>query len=732
VLDLSKPLGPIEGLALFADHEQPALVYYLPDEVDLGLLAEGRPDLALQIFYPGVRCGLSPEREARVRGALASRLGRDDLRLTPPPWEDGAVELLLLDTQSGDTLTGAVRDDRLVRGVVGSRRPSLHDGTLAALFHARLDQRGTALAAAAVQGAVGSVAGVLYDLEFAALRPTVDLRMRAELNRCAEFIRTALGVQVYYVADEVSAAFGQMKEQGLIEVDLVSQVADPESERLVNEAAKDFYDVLMRELFRPTVSPAEALGAAAGLAGAGVQTSIVKLSFAYTRVEHERTVEVDYRKRAAARRTHNPQAHLRRLAALGGGAEALIQRVPLSLAWREMAAEIAAPDAFRDAALRQVRVVLWRGRDPVLAAEGARDGGLRMPETAVPLADFAFAQGDAAPRRLAWVNQPDEPAFYRWQARLTYVPEEGVESPREIWTEPHVSSSRDLDLFPETLAPRHELRLAMEATPDGGLAGVDADVVLRQVDGRELAQTRLSVDRARPEARWALRTGEQVPKVLREGRLTYRYGAGRTLALPPRALLDREVPARDPFSRVVGLTPLVVGAPDGLLEVDLLTRYVDEATGYRHEAVTRLRPPDFRAEEVRVPVLRNGDAVAWEAVAVRANGESRQVGRGVSQGGVVTIAPQGVTRRIRVEWVGRAPADLGIRWARVTLRTRVDDGQVGESRTVEFRGPAPPEQEVVLPAAGRVEWAMERRLDDGQREQTPFRPVEDDLLAVSG
>jgi hypothetical protein len=750
MLDLSKPLGEIDRLSLYGDHEQPDLVYYLPDEIDLRLLAEDRPDLALQIFFPdqaiaggasrledavgsilslGVQCRLSPTREELVRSTVASRLGRDHLRLTPPPWEDGTVELLLLDTQSGATSTSAVPDDRMVRGVVGSRRPSLSDGLLSGLFHARLDRRGTALVTAVLNGQVGSLAGVLYDLKFAALRPSVRLRMSADLNQCAEFFRVGAGVQVYYVAADITASFGRMRQEGIIKVDLVSEASDPEAERLVNESVKDFYDVLMRELFRPTVSPAEALGAVPGLPAA--QTSIVKFTFAFTRTEHERVIEVDYRKRAATRRTHNPQAHLRRLAELGGGVDRVVQRVPLSAAWREFEVEVAAPAAFDDASLRQARVVLWRGVDPVLRPEDARDGGLRMPAAAVPLADLAFTRDDAAPRRLSWVTQPDEPPFYRWQARLTYGPEDEVDSPAEIWSEPRVSSSGDLDLFPDILAPRRQTRLVLGAGHPEALRSVEAELVARDGQGQVLGQRRLAVDGARPEARWSVRRGEQ-HRIITQATLIYRYDEGRSLTRPPQILLDRELFANDPFMRTVVVSPLVVGAPTDVLEVVLVTRYADRVSGYQSVVTRRLRPPGFTSEDIEMPVLGSQDTVAWEATAVRGDGQLVLLGRGDTPGGVLAL-PFSVTRRIRVEWLGPSPADLGLRWLRATFRARGDDGQTIESATLEWRGAAVDgEQIVTLPSTGRAEWSCEKRFEDGRKETSPFALVDSDLLAVSG
>ncbi|HXT33257.1 MAG TPA: hypothetical protein VN716_28350 [Vicinamibacterales bacterium] len=750
MLDLSRPLGPIDGLTLYADHEQPGIVYYLPDEIDLRQLDADHPDIALQIFFPdaavtggsadltkavgsilelGARCTVSQARLDDVRSKLASQLGRDDFHLSLPPWEDGSVQLLLLDTATTATSTPGDADDRMVLGVVGSRRPSLSDTELTALFHARLDRRGTALTAAALGGQIGSVAGVLYDLTFAALRPTVNLRMSADLNRCADFFRAGVGVQVYYVGADISASFGKMREEGIIKVDLVSEASDPESERLVNESVKDFYDTLMRQLFTPTVSPAETLGAIP--AGGSMQTSIVKFSFSYTHVEHERIVEVDYRKRSATRRTHNPQAHLRQLATLAGGVDRIVQRIPLSAAWREFEVEVAAPDAFNDATLRQARVVLWRGKDGVLPPAAARDGGLRMPAAAVPLADLALSKTDSAARRLAFVTQPDEPPFYRWQARFTYADSDEVDSPSEIWSDPHVSSSSDLDLFPDVLTPRHQTILKLGVVQNQAPVGVEARLTARNRQGQALAEHRIAVDAAHPDARWSIRRGES-DQVTTEAELVYRYAGGASVTRPVQKLLDRELIANDPFMKTVTLAPLVIGAPSDLLEIVFVARYAEAASQYGVEVTRQLKAPDFRVDDLAVPVLNAGDKVSWEATAVRANGATSTLGKGDTPGGVINLIFSN-TRRIRAEWLGPAPAALGLRWLRATFRARLDDGQVLDTATLEWRGAAVNgEQAVTLPRDGHAEWSIERRFEDGRKETTPFVAVDSDLLAVQG
>ena len=82
-------------------------------------------------------------------------------------------------------------DDKMVLGVVGSQhRPSRMEELSGLSTH--VWPAGHPLVAAALNGQVGSLAGVLYDLKFAALTHG-EPRMSADLNRCAEFSGSAPG-----------------------------------------------------------------------------------------------------------------------------------------------------------------------------------------------------------------------------------------------------------------------------------------------------------------------------------------------------------------------------------------------------------------------------------------------------------------------------------------------------------------------------------------------------------
>jgi hypothetical protein len=744
MLNLAAPLDSLEGLTLYRDHQAPGVVYYFPDEVGISRVDGSNDDISVTVYMPdeaiaagdlnalvgsvfsiGVRCYVNEARLERARQQLKGRLDIPAVELVAPPWESGSVDLLLFDSTSDPSATA--NKDSAVSNVVGSRRPSLVDGTLQAIFQARLDRRATAVIASALKGRAGLNAGVIYDLKFAGLLPAIDLVMHADLNRVADYIRASLGVNAYYVSADVSAAFSKMREEGVIKVEMTSMLADAESQKQADQAAKDFYDVLMRQLFAPIVSPADALAGAAG-ALSGVKTSIVNLSFTYTHSEQERIVEVDYRKRSAVTRQHNPQAALRSLAGLGGDPERVVSYVPLSAAWREVNVQIAAPDAFKDPTLEEIETVVWHGRDAVLDAEHAREDGLRMPEDVQPIIDLAFTREKPTSAPLAWTLRPDEPAFYRWQARVRNAPSDAVDSPPLVWSEPHTSTSRDLDLFADQLAPTRRVVLRLGGGLDASLDSVEARVQAKDASGQVVAERTLHVDGTTKEASWTLRRSEGT-RLSIEQQLTYRWKDGRVLTRPTLLQLDQEILANSPFARTVVVTPFVTGAIDDLLELDVIVQY---ASGdYSSRTVARLRGPDFAGPDLQIPVLSAKDTVSWSASALsKTTGQLEPISAGSTLGGVISIALSRV-RLVRLAWTGQSVEDAGLRSLRVLVRSLDESGQAVDTKTADWRTSDVADKQVSVLRAASIQYSIERRYPDGHMEVQPYAPVTDDSVILS-
>ena len=397
MIDLGKPYGIHEGLIFYGDHENDSIVYYLPDEIKFAQKENGDPAVYLQVFQEdkilsgGIDelrktagsilqldavCEVSPERLKKAVESVRDEFGLPkNLSPATPLWNDGSVDLITLD---GST-TGS--DSTFVKTVVGSARPSLGSLDLKSIFNIRFDRMGTELIYSAMKGGKGSLVGLMYDLQYTAMRPSVQLRISADLSRCQDTVRHNLDAEVqltYYVDLSLAAQLEwltkKMEDNGDIKVELLSTVETPEEKKIVDELVKDFKESV--ELFQP-VPDMESTVAAKSLSGKEiadlVKTGVEALSSSkkkdddkkdessgkkeeetkedgtdgqgaeaekteledylkyseafhigvtYQMIDHHievgRKIEVDYRERSAVVKTHNPSSHLWLMKEQGG------------------------------------------------------------------------------------------------------------------------------------------------------------------------------------------------------------------------------------------------------------------------------------------------------------------------------------------------------------------------------------------------------------------------------
>lgn len=760
MLDLERTLGVIEGVVCYRDHADDDLVYYLPNAVAPRLRGDGTADVGMQVFLQdraevsraevdddelagailqiGARCHVPAETLAALRRRLTRDHGIREPRLSLPPWREGSVDLLLFDrigsggngsgnNGSGGDSSGA-GPDAMVRRIVGARRPSLQSPELEAIFNARLDKRGAALAAAALQGDAGAAGGVLYELAFAGLSPSAEVVITANLDRCVQAITAKLGVNAVYVGVEVGTTLQQLTEEGVIDVKRTTFSDDPGVRKAIDDAVADFQERVMRELFRPTVPAVPPAGALPGGMPAP-QGSIVTLSAHYTRTDQNREIRMDYRERAATRQLHTPQGHL---AAFGQTREAPVQWVGLSSAWTSMQVAADAGLSFQDDPdLRQVELLLWRLDAGALPAGQARRDGLRMPPQARPLAELAFTPDDPGPLHVSWSIGPDDSPRFYWQARFHHAAGALLPPGSSTWTPPRETGAEQLDVIAAVLQPQVTATFELGAGQPDDLRTVTLELEVRDTESDAVLQRGLlSLSPDRPASSWAYRAPPGVAAELFYTAL-HSYADGRELQMPRQLVRARNPRVASPFARTLGLTAMLIAPPDGLIEAILDVTY-DTRTPqpYRHRVTARLNPGNGFRSDAQVPVLAREDRVSWEAVGFFDDGSMRQLQKGSSAGGSLFIRPSD-ERPIAVHWVGPAPQEEHLAWVRVIFLQRLSDGTQGERETVEFRGARPPaDQRISVPTEGQILFQIERRFLDGHVERVEPRPLDGDSLTV--
>jgi len=182
MLQLDMESRVIEGVTIFSDHAREDQFWYLPGPApELARRgADEAPQFTLITYRPavagaGVRGGgfltmevclkLDPVTERRIKARLAGEAGGTP-RLSPVPFDEGAVRIVALDIEGGG---GTVNDPpppggfRAVEKIFGATTPSMA-GDMSAIFSLSLDQEGAIILSQTFEQG-GKPIGVIYDFK---------------------------------------------------------------------------------------------------------------------------------------------------------------------------------------------------------------------------------------------------------------------------------------------------------------------------------------------------------------------------------------------------------------------------------------------------------------------------------------------------------------------------------------------------------------------------------------
>lgn len=340
MLSLEPPFYEIEGTIVYRDHAVPAQFYYAAPQPKISR-SDGRlmfdllaysvdlqhsplggtsiPDeLGAGFLTMGVDCALSDARRAELLRELAVRtqLPEDGITLYPIPYHKGTVRVLALDkfSQPAAPETGPASTTPLqgrptfVEQVLGSGTPALL-GDLRAIFSLGLSQEGLVFLKGLYEHRAAPI-GVVYDLSFYGLRPSVEAEITADLSRVYQHFGGGLQFQYAWFKAEVEAGLDFLREQGAITVRLTSQAVGEAAEKSKELALSLFRDRIVQELFRPiaAVQPGpNTADMARHLQNSSSQGKPVGITLRFKRAEELKTVTYSFSERAPEERTHAPQ-----------------------------------------------------------------------------------------------------------------------------------------------------------------------------------------------------------------------------------------------------------------------------------------------------------------------------------------------------------------------------------------------------------------------------------------
>lgn len=771
MLDLSKSYGVHQNIIFYGDHEKNNIVYYLPSEVGLAPIDDSDSDKSfdffLQIFREGVaikggvevledssgaimslglQCVASESRLEEARDILIDRHDLpEDFFFTLPEWKDGKINLIVLDTTTQDD--GTISDESFVESIIGSKKPSLNGTDLKAIFNVRLDRKGASLMAAALQGEQNSLGGVIYDLKFKAIRPALNMTIEADLDRCHKKVTHAFaaGVAVKYseLAVSAKAEFEFIKEKliedGDIKVNVLSQVTDPETKKLMDEMIEEFTDKVMRELFRPYVSP-EFPDLPSGIPnptpGDGILVGAA-YKFQKKKLFHNKKIYVDYRQRSATLKTHNPQSHLWLLGnQIKDEIDKYTQTVIFGDLWRENHLEAKVLHDFEDLTndLLSAEVLIWRKKDG--KKEVSDQEGFLIPDDGSGLTSFTVTKEDKEPHKIAWITEVDEPAGYYYQVKFTYRQDmENINSPTHIFSDVKFSSSQDLIIIPQSLVPLQTYSFKYGNIDANKISGVDIFIRFKDSEGQQLDQEILSLTTTNNQVVWKVRHDLKSNSYIEEERHFYFFDGRPTLKESAVALIDEELIISDPFEfKNVNIIPIIVGASsEKHLEILLEIEYSSENDGFEFEKRYRAKAPEFTLDEISIPVLDNSDQVAYKFTAITTEGDLIELEEGHTSGGslILKVQEKLTDEGILIRWEGPSFESEDLDYIRLEFKLKGSDGSEQELETVKLSGEGIPDSvQYKFVGDGELFVKITKRFTNGSKEKKGYIPVNNKEIII--
>lgn len=375
MLYLKPPFHIIQGSAVFADHANERMFYYMPAMPHLTTVFDpvagvDVPQIQLLKFRGGagnggfltfeVNLGLPQARVDEIADTLKRiyRL-RDKPIVAPVVLEGGSVRLIILGHATGangEPMWDEEQQQRFVVRIDHAATPALY-GDNQAVFSVELDQEGVQLIENSLVHSELMPIGVVYALDFFALRPAFTVKVSADWNRVQTHLEEHFQVDVLFSSTEIDTVVDKLVEDQVVLIEVDSFLPeDEDSGSWVgrrDQAVNEFKDMVLDNFFKPSLEPMKEekdgwdrfadtverlslLAATGGFGAAGGKFSYVKKD--WTRIDQKR-INLVMNERTTVKRSIFPQASIKGLCRVLRDAQGnvdvgrFIQGVTLDDAW---------------------------------------------------------------------------------------------------------------------------------------------------------------------------------------------------------------------------------------------------------------------------------------------------------------------------------------------------------------------------------------------------------------
>ena len=408
MLYLNPPFYIIDGVSIYPDHADPLQFYYLPVAPKLTRIkdeATGQIVPQIEIIkYRGkagnggflnfdVNIGVDQNKLDIISGKLSSaaRL-HDKPKLAPIPVIDGSVKMMLFGMQTGDKPSTDPSKPNFVTKIDQNGKPSLYGDNQAA-FSVSLDQYGVTVLDKSILGEVSPI-GVVYSLDYLALRPAYSVRLHADWDRVQKHLEEKFSADSLIFSTDIDKVVDELVESRAIVIEADTFVPEGEDTSSIiknkDQALNEVRDMVTDAFFKPSLDPVkkeedgwdkalDAFGRSIMIASRGPGACFSYQKTDMTRID-KKTLNVNISERTTVRRSIYPQGHLsgiwRDLTNEGLKLEDFIISVDLDDPWfARRKVDVNSRASFEDDSISSINVKLTYGNEPknvLLESSGAK------------------------------------------------------------------------------------------------------------------------------------------------------------------------------------------------------------------------------------------------------------------------------------------------------------------------------------------------------------------------
>ncbi len=728
MLTIEPPFYRVRGVTVFRDEADADLYHYLPQSPRLARWQEsnGSPRFALYKYRRDLtdnpeldptraRGGglalfeveLPVERLEELRAEVATRAGRPQIRLIPILFRSGTVNTILARSQA----------DGLVEDLVESHKAPLTPPYRSA-FAIALSPEGASLFEQAARGGDLPL-GVVYDLRFLALTPSLHARVTMDYERIYDRFAASVGF-TYYVSVKLDLDLAWLIENDFVKIEMTSFTDGEDAQRQRDLVLQLVKARIQGDFFRSGIPPrgqgdgGGALGELLGglLGGSGEITSasaFFVLKARYEAVREQKRHELIFAGRTAIELPHVATGMLTTLVE-GEDVELKIDEIELD-------------DPFFSALDVHVSSVIDFESLPDL-----REGVVHLVHRA-HRKSFSFRPGAAEAGRFQVPLTDPRGDEYSYEVEYHFDADLGG-GPTRVTAGPFATRRRVLVIDPLEHLRYRRLRLVRGPVDAAGVPRLHVHLRVPAEEGREddLARAELVLSEEQPEAVWRHRFPAAFAPVKVRARVDWEDAQGILHRGEEAEVEGETLVALGPYRGVLEIVVQPVADWSRIRQLVVELRYRDGDHFVEHQL--RFDQQQAGSQGVRIalldPARRSYD---WRQTLFRVDGTAAEGNWTETDRGVLVVGRERAgSRQVRLVWVGSPGDALGLR-----VDFWIDREAGAEEQVSTFLRAGEGEARVTLPLGpeGRLAYRYEaRRLSAGGEDVVQTGEGETDLLVL--